>query len=174
MGIFPWFNDDEMMMWFSPPKRFVLYPDKIKISTSMKKIIRSDIFTVTVDKDFNTVVKNCSEVKRKGQNGTWITKGMKKAYSKLHELGHAHSIEVWKEGKLVGGLYGVKVARVFCGESMFSLIDNASKAALIHLATKMNFDLIDCQVHTKHLQSMGAQFITRDKYQNYLSKQGFK
>lgn len=140
----------------------------------MKKIIRSNKFAVTVNKAFKAVVKNCSEVKRKGQDGTWITKGMKKAYLQLHEIGHAHSIEVWKEEELAGGMYGVQVGNIFCGESMFSLADNASKMALIHVVTKMGFELLDCQVHTKHLQSMGAQFISRDKYQNYLSKQAFK
>jgi leucyl/phenylalanyl-tRNA--protein transferase len=168
LGIFPWFNEDEFPMWFSPHRRFVLFPEKIKISRSMQQVMRSQKFSVTADKDFSAVVKNCAEAKRRGQGGTWITNGMMEAYEKLHVMGHAHSVEVWEEGELAGGLYGIKMGKVFCGESMFSKKSNASKLALIHLATKLNYKLIDCQVFTAHLQSMGANHITREEYERFL------
>ena len=152
----------------------------------MKKVLRSGKFMVTVNKDFKNVILNCSEMKRKGQSGTWITKEMIKAYCRLFELGKAQSIEVWIGSALVGGMYGIpigpssepalsmsKCSGVFCGESMFSKVNNASKVALIHAATEMGYKLIDCQMKTKHLESMGAQFITREKFQNHLSKQIF-
>lgn len=169
-GIFPWFSEDDPILWYSPHKRFVLYPSKIKVSKSMEKVIRSGKFTVTVNKAFREVITNCSAMKRKGQEGTWITSDMIEAYCKLNEEGHAHSFEVWEKEKLAGGLYGVQVGPVFCGESMFSKVDNASKMALIYLCREMHYELIDCQVHTKHLQSMGAQFISRKEYEKHLQK----
>jgi leucyl/phenylalanyl-tRNA--protein transferase len=173
LGIFPWFNEDEFPMWFSPHKRFVLFPEKLRISKSMQQVIRSKKFSVSVDEDFSAVVKNCAQSKRKGQGGTWITSGMMEAYKELHAMGHAHSVEVREAGELAGGLYGVAVghspgSRVFCGESMFSKKNNASKLALIHLATKMNYALIDCQVFTPHLERMGAEHITREEYERFL------
>jgi leucyl/phenylalanyl-tRNA--protein transferase len=167
-GIFPWFNDDEFITWFSPHKRFVLFPSRIKVSKSMEQVMRSGKFTVTIDKDFKSVIRNCAAVKRKNQPGTWITAGMIKAYCKLHKMGHAHSIEVWKDAELAGGLYGVSVGHVFCGESMFSLENNASKMALIYLAQHAGYALIDCQVFTPHLFSLGADFITRKSYEKHL------
>lgn len=172
LGIFPWFSDDEFIMWFSPHRRFVLFPAEIRISKSMNAVQRSGKFNVTVNNDFQGVVENCAKAKRKnqGQSGTWITRGMQEAYMKLHKLKRAYSIEVWHEDELAGGLYGVNVGNVFCGESMFSKKNNASKIALIHLALKMNYDLIDCQVFTPHLSSMGARFIGRNDYEKFLKQ----
>jgi leucyl/phenylalanyl-tRNA--protein transferase len=170
-GIFPWFNDDELILWFSPHQRFVLFPGHLRISSSMEQIMRSGKFRVTVNQDFRSVIVNCAGVKRKGQGGTWITKGMINAYLRLHKLGHAHSVEVWQNEKLAGGLYGVAVGRVFCGESMFSLVSNASKMALIHVAGELPYALIDCQVYTPHLASLGAEFISRKAYEKYLRQE---
>lgn len=167
-GIFPWFSEDDPILWYSPHERFVLYPHEITISKSMRKIMNSHTFEITVNQRFDEVVSNCSTINREGQTGTWITSGMKEAYSALHQLGYAHSVEIWKDSRLVGGLYGVNAGRVFCGESMFSLVSNASKAALIWLCLNTNYILIDCQVYTEHLQSMGARMINRDEYLNIL------
>ena len=169
-GIFPWYSDDEPILWFSPHERFVLYPDKLKISKSMRKVIRLAKFTITTNRCFNDVVLACSSMPREGQNGTWITTEMKAAYAQLHLEGYAHSVEVWHNESLVGGLYGVKCGRVFCGESMFSKVSNASKAALIWLCNTGLYDLIDCQVHTAHLESLGAEMITREEYMGLLHK----
>ena len=163
-GIFPWYSDDTPILWYSPHERFVLYPDELKVSKSMRQVLRSGKFSVTVDQCFNKVITACSSVDRHGQVGTWITEDMRTAYKHLHEKGSAHSIEVWQQNDLVGGLYGVQVGAVFCGESMFSLISNASKIALIHLCSSDLYRLIDCQVHTDHLQSMGARLISREEY----------
>jgi leucyl/phenylalanyl-tRNA--protein transferase len=169
-GIFPWYSEDEPILWYSPHERFVLYPQELKISKSMKQVLRSDRFTVTANKCFNDVVTACSSVKREGQDGTWITADMKAAYTKLHAEGYAQSVEVWEDDKLVGGLYGVNAGDVFCGESMFSLVSNASKAALIWLCNTYKYKLIDCQVCTGHLESMGARMITREEYIRVLHK----
>ncbi|MES2265231.1 MAG: leucyl/phenylalanyl-tRNA--protein transferase [Bacteroidota bacterium] len=163
-GIFPWYSDDEPILWYSPHERFVLYPGEIKVSKSMSKVLRSGMFTVTTNTCFDEVVAACSAIKRHGQDGTWITDDMKAAYSKLHREGHAHSVEVWQDDKLVGGLYGVHAGNVFCGESMFSLVSNASKAALIWLVNTQKYQLVDCQVYTEHLESMGARMIPREDY----------
>jgi leucyl/phenylalanyl-tRNA--protein transferase len=163
-GIFPWYSDDTPILWYSPPERFVLYPDELKISKSMKQVLRSGKFTVTVDQCFEEVIKSCSLVPREGQDGTWITAEMKEAYIKLHQKGYAHSVEVWEQNNLVGGLYGIPVGKIFCGESMFSKVNNASKTALIHLCNSGLYELIDCQVHTNHLESMGARLISREEY----------
>ncbi|GGI28325.1 leucyl/phenylalanyl-tRNA--protein transferase [Pedobacter mendelii] len=162
-GIFPWFNDGEPILWYSPHLRCVIYPKRIKISKSMKKIIDTKVFTVTVNKAFTEVIKNCASTPREGQNGTWITNEMQNAYVNLHKNGFAHSVEVWHNDTLVGGLYGLKINRVFCGESMFSHVSNASKAALIYLS-KTDIDLIDCQLPNEHLMSLGAEMISRDIY----------
>jgi leucyl/phenylalanyl-tRNA--protein transferase len=163
-GIFPWYNEDTPILWYSPHERFVLFPGELKISKSMQQVLRSGRFTVTMDQCFEKVVEACSAVERKGQDGTWITNEMKHAYRRIYTKGHAHSIEVWMQDKLVGGLYGVQIGSVFCGESMFSLVSNASKVALITLCQTDAYKLIDCQVHTEHLESLGARMISRKEY----------
>jgi leucyl/phenylalanyl-tRNA--protein transferase len=169
-GIFPWYSEDEPILWFSPHERFVLYPAELQISKSMKKVLRLGLFSITQDKSFNDVVEACSSVPREGQDGTWITDDMKAAYARLHQLGYAHSIEVWQNNNLVGGLYGVHAGDVFCGESMFSKVSNASKTALVWLCQTGLYKLIDCQVHTDHLASMGARMISRKDYMVILHK----
>jgi leucyl/phenylalanyl-tRNA--protein transferase len=163
-GIFPWYSDDDPILWYSPHERFVLFPDELKISKSMRQVIRSGNFKVTIDTCFKDVITACSAVPREGQDGTWIVADMIAAYNRLHAAGHAHSVEVWESDELVGGLYGVHVGDVFCGESMFSRASNASKMALIYLAGTSLYKLIDCQVHTDHLESMGARMIGREQY----------
>jgi len=163
-GIFPWYNDDTPILWYSPHERFVLFPNELKVSKSMRQVLKSDRFTVTSDQNFADVIDACSSAGRKGQDGTWITDDMKQAYIRLHKEGHARSVEVWKDEKLVGGLYGVQVGEVFCGESMFSKVSNASKVALISLCNTDKYKLIDCQVYTEHLESMGARMISREEY----------
>jgi len=168
-GIFPWFEAGEPILWWSPNPRFVLYPKKLKVSKSMKQFMRNCNYTVTVNKAFKTVISSCSKIKRTGQDDTWITNGMIDAYVKLHELGYAKSVEVWSNNKLVAGLYGVDVGNnVFCGESMFTTESNASKAAFITFVQNTNYKLIDCQVYTNHLQSLGAEEISRDTFIKYL------
>ncbi|MET3978194.1 leucyl/phenylalanyl-tRNA--protein transferase [Mucilaginibacter sp. UYP25] len=169
-GIFPWYSEDEPILWYSPHERFVLYPNELKISKSMNKVLQLGIFTVTTDTCFDDVVAACSAIEREGQDGTWITDDMKAAYSNLHQAGHAHSVEVWLDDKLVGGLYGVHAGDVFCGESMFSKVSNASKTALIWLCNTGEYHLIDCQVYTEHLESMGACMIPREEYIAILHK----
>ncbi|HJP63629.1 MAG TPA: leucyl/phenylalanyl-tRNA--protein transferase [Mucilaginibacter sp.] len=173
-GIFPWYNDDTPILWYSPHERFVLFPDELKISKSMRQLLRSQSFTVTYDRCFDKVIEACSAVERNGQDGTWITGDMKEAYIKLHQAAHAHSVEVWKDADLVGGLYGVQIGSVFCGESMFSRVSNASKIALISLCQSGKYSLIDCQVYTEHLESMGARMIGRKEYMAMLQNAGFK
>lgn len=162
-GIFPWFSEGEPILWYAPHERCVIYPDRIKISKSMRIILQSNVFQVTENQAFEKVIENCAKTPRVGQDGTWITDDMQNAYIKLHEKGLAHSVEVWQNEELVGGLYGIKINKVFCGESMFSLVSNASKTALIHL-TKMGFKLIDCQLPNDHLMSLGAEMISRETY----------
>lgn len=169
-GIFPWYSEDEPILWFSPHERFVLFPAQLKISKSTRRVVNSGRFRVTMDNCFTAVVEACSAVPREGQDGTWITADMKAAYAKLHQAGHAHSIEVWEDDTLVGGLYGVAVGDVFCGESMFSRTSNASKTALIWICNNSRYQLIDCQVHTEHLESMGAAMISREEYIGILQK----
>jgi leucyl/phenylalanyl-tRNA---protein transferase len=163
-GIFPWYSDDSPILWYSPHERFVLYPDELKISKSMRQVLRSNRFRVTTNTCFADVIRACSTAPREGQDGTWITNDMQAAYIKMNAKGYAHSVEVWEQGQLVGGLYGVWVGDVFCGESMFSKVSNASKTALIYLCQTNKFNLIDCQVHTSHLESMGARMIPREQY----------
>ena len=166
-GIFPWFNEDSMILWWSPDPRMVLFPNKIKISKSMAQVIKSNKFRITWNTQFEEVVNACSAIKRKGQAGTWITPEMKSAYLKLHQMGIAKSIEVWENDNLVGGLYGIDLGNVFCGESMFSRKSNASKFAFISLAKELQqkeYKLIDCQVHTAHLESLGAEEIPRKRF----------
>ena len=167
-GIFPWYSDDTPILWYSPHERFVIFPDKIRQSRSMRQFLKKENVAIRMDTHFEAVIRHCETVNREGQDGTWITDDMRNAYIELHRLGFAHSVETYIDGKLAGGLYGVKTGNVFCGESMFSLQPNASKAALIWLATTQNYDLIDCQIHTPHLESMGAKFITREEYEKIL------
>jgi len=170
-GIFPWFDNDSIILWWSPDPRMVLYPNEIKISKSMRKVIRNNQFRLTKNTSFKEVLEYCSSVPREGQDGTWITEEMKKAYIELHNRGIAKSYEVWEEDKLVGGLYGVDLGHVFCGESMFSLTSNASKFAFIKLAEELHskkYRMIDCQLHTDHLASMGAKEIARKDFMRIL------
>ena len=171
-GIFPWFESDDFLLWWSPDPRMVLFPDRLKVSKSMRTVLRKKQFEVTFNKAFDQVVEDCAKVKRFGQNGTWITPGLMEVYSSLHTQGHAHSVEVWEEGSLVGGLYGIDLGTVFCGESMFSKSSNASKVALIFLVKELKknkYELIDCQVPTQHLASMGAEPISRTEFLTFLS-----
>lgn len=168
-GIFPWFEEGQPIIWWSPDPRFVLFPEKLKISKSMKQILRSDKFSMTVNQHFEEVVSNCSNVKRNAQKSTWITEQMKQAYLKLHQLGLAKSVEVWQDDDLVGGLYGIDLNNgVFCGESMFTKVSNASKYGFIKYLQTCNYRLIDCQVYTKHLASLGAENIPRGKFVEFL------
>ena len=171
-GIFPWYNDDSPILWYSPHERFVIFPNELKISKSMRQVLRSGKFTVTMNTCFNEVIEACSTIERIDQDGTWITADMKAAYNKLHAEGYAHSVEVLEQDKLVGGFYGVQVGDVFCGESMFSRVSNASKVALIWLCNSGLYQLIDCQLHTEHLESMGARMISRKEYMDLLGGNG--
>lgn len=169
-GIFPWFSDDDPICWYSPHERCVIYPDRLKVSKSMKQVLRNGGFRVTANEAFAEVISNCAKTPRKDQPGTWITQEMQDAYANLHQLGWAHSIEVWKDNVLVGGLYGIAIGKVFCGESMFSLVSNASKVALVFLCQQSSFELIDCQLPNDHLLSLGAEMINREKYMNALQQ----
>ncbi len=172
-GIFPWFNPNDPVVWWSPPQRMVLDPSSLKVSKSMKKALKDDRFRVTMDSAFESVILACAETPRPGQEGTWITDDMMKAYTDLHKLGFAHSVESWDGEKLVGGLYGISLGRAFFGESMFSHTTEASKIALYHLnqfAKSKDFHFIDCQVHTAHLESLGASEIPRTTFLAMLEK----
>ena len=163
-GIFPWFSDDEPICWYSPHERCVIFPQKIFISKTMQQSINRKIFTITSNTVFKEVIKQCAAIKRKEQDGTWITNEMENAYIELHKKGIAKSVEVWQNSELVGGLYGLEINNVFCGESMFSKVSNASKAALIWLCKENNYSLIDCQLQTNHLISMGAEMIPQKDF----------
>ena len=179
-GIFPWYNQDEPIIWYSPNPRMVLFPKSLKISKSMKQIIRKNQFRATFNENFSEVISNCKNSYREGQGGTWITDEMEQAYINLHQLGVAKSVEVWEhfdtaqcDKKLVGGLYGIDLGHVFCGESMFSKVSNASKFAFIYLVQKLekeHYTLIDCQVYNEHLESLGAEEISRSAFLTYLKK----
>ena len=166
-GIFPWFDDDEPILWWSPPERMVVNPREYKVAKSLRNIINRNIFKVTFDTAFEEVITNCQSIKRRGQKGTWITNSMLEAYLQLHQIGVAKSVEVWQDNQLVGGLYGIDLGKVFCGESMFSLVSNASKVAFVTLIQKLkdeNYHLLDCQVHNNHLEKLGAFEISRENY----------
>lgn len=168
-GIFPWYDADDPILWWSPDPRYVLFPDDLKVSKSMKQVLRKKQFKVTYNKAFTEVINNCALAKREGQEGTWITEDMIDAFIKLHELGYAKSVEVWENAELVGGLYGIDLDnKVFCGESMFAKVSNASKAAFITLVQSNEYQLIDCQLHTKHLESLGAKHISRTEFLKFL------
>lgn len=164
-GIFPWFEEGEPILWWSPDPRFVLVPNELKVSKSLKKLIRDNAFTITENKAFKEVISACGKMKRKGQRGTWITKEMVDSYCDLHHLGLAKSVEVWQNNELVGGLYGIDLNNgVFCGESMFATVSNASKIGFVTFIQKSKYKLIDCQVFTKHLESFGAKHISRNEF----------
>lgn len=167
-GIFPWYSDDTPILWYSPHIRCVLFPHEVKISKSMRQVLRSGKFELTIDECFEDVIRSCAAAPRHDQDGTWITNAMIAAYINLHKLGFAHSWEIWQGGKLAGGLYGIEVGKVFCGESMFSRVSNASKVALINLCQSGRYSLIDCQMPTEHLMSMGARMISREAYNSFL------
>lgn len=172
-GIFPWYSHPEEILWWSPDPRFVLFPADLKVSKSMRPILNQGRFTITYDQDFSGVIQQCKTTPRPGQRGTWITPEMREAYEELHRLGMAHSVEAWQAGKLVGGLYGVSLGRCFFGESMFAHVSNASKAAFITLVRDLQaagFTLIDCQVYTDHLASLGATEIPRQDFLQHLQQ----
>jgi leucyl/phenylalanyl-tRNA---protein transferase len=174
-GIFPWYSEGEPILWWSPDPRMVLFPKKLKVSKSLSKTIQKNVFSITFNTAFSDVIKNCAAIEREGQADTWITNDMVDVYQKLFELGHALSVEVWKNDKLVGGLYGIDLPdqKVFCGESMFSKENNASKVAFYHLVEKLRaneYTIIDCQVYTRHLESLGAEEIPRVEFLSYLLK----
>jgi len=175
-GIFPWFDDNEPILWWSPPRRMVVFPKVYRTSKSIRNIINRNIFKVTFNTCFKEVIKNCQQIKRQGQYGTWLTDDMVDAYLKLHEMGLAKSIEVWQDDELVGGLYGVDLGKVFCGESMFSKVSNASKIGFVWLVNHLkenNYLLLDCQVHNDHLEKLGAFEIERDVFLKILKAQCF-
>jgi leucyl/phenylalanyl-tRNA--protein transferase len=170
-GIFPWFSEDDPIVWYCPSKRMVLFPDELKVSKSMRKIINKNEFIITENKAFEEVIYNCKNIDRNDGLGTWITDDMQQAYINLHTKGIAKSIEVWLDNKLVGGLYGLEINGIFCGESMFSHVSNASKMAFIYLAKSTHYKLIDCQVYNKHLASLGAREIERDLFLKILKEE---
>ncbi|NHM05900.1 leucyl/phenylalanyl-tRNA--protein transferase [Flavobacterium sp. CYK-4] len=173
-GIFPWFEADDPILWWSPPQRMVLFPQEFKASKSLRNILNRGIFTVTFNHNFRAVITHCQKVKREGQTGTWITDSMIEAYLKLHELGHAKSVEVWQNQELVGGLYGIDLGHVFCGESMFSLVSNASKVAFLSLVQSLNekgYLLLDAQVYNEHLESLGCREIPRAAFMKILNRE---
>lgn len=170
-GIFPWYNGNEPILWWSPSERMVVNPHDYKVSKSLRNIINRNIFEITINKDFESVIKNCQKIDRKEQDGTWISNEVIQSYSKLHLLGKAMSFEVWQNGELVGGLYGVDLGHVFCGESMFSKVSNASKVAFVKLIDYLkqnNYKLLDCQVHNDHLEKLGAFEISRESFMKIL------
>jgi leucyl/phenylalanyl-tRNA--protein transferase len=179
-GIFPWYNQGEPIIWYSPNMRMVLFPKHLKISKSMRQLIKKGEFKITFNQNFGEVISNCKNSYREGQGGTWITNEMEQAYLKLHEKGFAKSVEVWQyseeksEKILVGGLYGIDLGHLFCGESMFSKVSNASKLAFIYLVQKLeneNYQLIDCQVYNNHLASLGADEISREDFLKLLKNE---
>ena len=175
-GIFPWFNDDDNLMWWSPDPRMILYPEKIKISKSFKSFLKKKEYRVSFNENFEDVIESCSNIKRVNQKGTWITNGLKQSFIKLHQMGYAHSVEVWQNGVIIGGLYGLDLGNIFCGESMFSIKSNASKVGLYFLCQELkqnNYRFIDCQVPSQHLRTLGAVEISRDNFLKKLFNQNF-
>lgn len=171
-GIFPWYSEGEPIMWWCPDPRFVLYPEELKISRTMRQILNRNIFEITCDTSFSEVIIGCSQPREK-EKGTWITTPMLEAYCAFHESGYAHSVEAWKDGTLAGGLYGVSLGRCFFGESMFTRESNASKAAFLTLVKRLidqGFLLIDCQVYTRHLESFGAKEVPRTEFLEILNQ----
>jgi len=170
-GIFPWYSHDEPIVWWSPDPRMVLFPEDLRISKSMRKLLRQEAFTVTYNTAFEQVIRACALIERPGQDDTWITNEMEEAYVELFNRGHITSVEVWRNEKLVGGVYGVNLGHVFCGESMFAFESNASKYGFIHLVQQLKTNgcqIIDCQMHTNHLASLGAYEVPRKVFLSYL------
>ena len=170
-GIFPWYSEGEPITWYCPKHRMVLFPNRVLISKSMRQLIKKNIFEVRFNSAFAEVIHHCKTSKRNGQNGTWITDAMEQAYTNLHQLGWAKSVEVYQNNELVGGLYGIDLGSIFCGESMFSKVSNASKIAFIwlaHYAAQHHYKLIDCQVYNQHLSSLGAEPLARAEFLKYL------
>ncbi|MBS1752299.1 MAG: leucyl/phenylalanyl-tRNA--protein transferase [Bacteroidetes bacterium] len=171
-GIFPWYEGD-IPLWWSPNPRFVLFPEQLRVSKSMQQLLRKEAFRFTVNACFSEVIHHCKNIKRNNQHGTWITDEVESAYTRLHALGYAHSAEAWIDGKLAGGLYGVRIGKVFFGESMFSNVSNASKYAFIKYIQQLQqagVQLIDCQVYTPHLESLGATMISRQQFTDALAR----
>lgn len=165
-GIFPWFNVGEPILWWSPDPRMVIYPQEFRVRRSLKKILRKQPFEITLDQDFSGVLQGCAAARNYTED-TWITPEIQAAYLDLHRKGYAHSVEAWLDGKLVGGLYGLAIGRIFCGESMFARATDASKVAFVHLVEQLKawqFELIDCQVYTDHLASFGAREVARTEF----------
>lgn len=170
-GIFPWFDAEDPILWWAPPERMVVNPMDYKVSKSMRNILNRNSFEVTINQDFAAVISNCQTIERKEQQGTWISAEIIKSYTQLHQLGKVISFEVWQNNELVGGLYGVDLGHVFCGESMFSKVPNASKVAFVKLIEYLkvhNYKLLDCQVHNDHLEKLGAFEISRDLFMKIL------
>jgi leucyl/phenylalanyl-tRNA--protein transferase len=170
-GIFPWFSGN-VPVWYAPDPRFVLFPEELNISKSMKVLLKRQTFEITINRDFPSVIRACKTTKREGQYGTWITREMERAYIRLHKSGWAHSVEAWSDGQLVGGLYGIRIGGVFFGESMFSHLSNASKYAFITFVQQLKTEgvsLVDCQVYTEHLESLGARHIPRDEFMSMIN-----
>ena len=163
-GIFPWYSEGDPIVWYCPHKRMVLFPEAIKVSKSMQKIMNNNNYTITENKAFSEVIYNCKTIDRKDGFGTWITGEMEQAYINLHQKGLAKSIEIWLGNELVGGLYGLEINNIFCGESMFSKVSNASKLAFIHLVKNKEYTLIDCQIYNQHLERLGAKEIDRSTF----------
>lgn len=172
LGLFPWFNEGEEILWWCPNPRFVIFPNQLKVSKSMKKILRDEVFTFTENQCFRRVMEECKNVYRKDQDGTWISNELINSFEILHQNGIAKSVEVWQNNELVGGFYGVQIGKVFCGESMFSKVSNASKAGFINFVQKNSeeLQLIDCQIHTEHLESLGATMIPKLDYLKILKE----
>jgi leucyl/phenylalanyl-tRNA---protein transferase len=171
-GLFPWYSEGSPILWFSPDPRMILFPLKLHVSDSLRRTIAAGRFTVTFDRDFPAVIRNCQEMARPGQDGTWITEDMCQAYQRLHEAGHAHSVEVWQDDELAGGLYGIRMGRCYFGESMFSAVRDASKVGFVHLVRRLiaeGVHLIDCQVHTEHLARFGAEPVPRTRFLELLT-----
>ena len=170
-GIFPWFNEDEPILWWAPPERMVVAPSIYKVSKSIRNLLNQNKFRITFNQNFSDVIAGCQQVERIGQDGTWISKDIIESYTKLHEMGIAKSVEVWQNDELVGGLYGIDLGHIFCGESMFSKVPNASKIAFVTLIKHLNennYKLLDCQVHNDHLEKLGAIEISRETFMKIL------
>ena len=172
-GIFPWYSEGDPILWWCPDPRFVLFPGELKVSKSMQSVIKTGRFQFTTNRAFSQVIQNCKTAYRPGQQGTWISPAIQRAYTQLHRLGYAHSAEAWQDGELVGGLYGIRLGKIFFGESMFSEVSNASKFAFITYVQQLRQEglaLIDCQVYTAHLEKFGARMIERKKFMKILKE----
>jgi leucyl/phenylalanyl-tRNA--protein transferase len=173
-GIFPWFNQDEPILWWSPPERMVVAPAIYKVSKSIRNLLNQNKFSVTFNKNFKEVILGCQQIERPGQDGTWLSDDFVESYSKLNEMGIAKSVEVWEDNELVGGLYGVDLGHVFCGESMFSKVSNASKIAFVSLVNYLkenHYKLLDCQVYNDHLEKLGAFEVSRETFMKVLKSE---